>query len=114
MNFKTALFDMDGVLLDSRPVMEKAWQETCRSYDCDIPFDDYIKHVGKPFEEILKKLSIPNEMHRGMKKRYGLEAASMQNLASLYRGTVKVLRTLKYSGMQVGIVTSKEFWRADR
>ena len=112
--FKTALFDMDGVLLDSRPVMNLAWKAACEACNCDVPFSEYFLHVGKPFEQILQHLQIPTQIHYVMKQVYGSTAASSISSASIYKHVYRVLRSLRYAGFKIGIVTSKEFWRADQ
>ncbi|MEF3645829.1 HAD family hydrolase, partial [Citrobacter freundii] len=39
------LFDMDGVLIDSNEVIERAWRETADMYGKTISEDEIIKHI---------------------------------------------------------------------
>lgn len=44
-NFNAVLFDMDGVLIDSNSVIERAWCEVAQMYDREISNDEMIKHI---------------------------------------------------------------------
>lgn len=104
---------MDGVLVDSKQAMEKAWNITCKNHAIKPTFKDYLKHVGKPFKEILYELNIPDKLHNEIKSTYGLYASSYIKLISPYKHTIFSLKKLKRVGYKIGIVTSKEYWRAD-
>lgn len=39
------LFDMDGVLIDSNTVIEKAWIEASKLYRISITEGDIVKHI---------------------------------------------------------------------
>jgi HAD superfamily hydrolase (TIGR01549 family) len=93
--------------------MFRAWQESCCEHQFEIPFSSFLSHVGKPFDCILEALSVPIELHDSMKKTYGRIASVNANQLSLYRNITLVLRRLRYAGYKIGIVTSKEYWRAD-
>jgi len=111
--YYAALFDMDGVLVDSLPVMEVAWKACCKQYSFNISFTEYVEHVGKPFTDILTLLDIPKHLHSSVKRTYGLTASGTASLVKPYKGISYVLRRLRLAGITIGVVTSKEFWRAD-
>ena len=52
------IFDLDGVLINSKKNMEYAWKQTCEKHNLKIKFKRYFSYVGFPFFEILKKLKI--------------------------------------------------------
>jgi HAD superfamily hydrolase (TIGR01549 family) len=111
--YTTALFDMDGVLVDSRVVMELAWLTVCRAHNLDVPFHLYLEHVGKPFETILEAIAVPSTSYASIKATYGYIAASNSTNITTYPGVQSVLKILKHKNFKIGIVTSKQFWRAD-
>lgn len=111
--FKGALFDLDGVLINSKAVMEEAWGFVSVHFALDITFESYLVHVGKPFETILTQLNIPECMHLRIKSQYGKVASQLQSKVTTYKHIGYLLRRLHYSNYRIGIVTSKEFWRAD-
>jgi len=49
---KTIIFDMDGVLIDSEPIHEKAEMEICREFGMDVPkkeWDNFAEKNWKAF-----------------------------------------------------------------
>ena len=55
---KAVLFDLDGVLLNSRPNMERAWQDVQERVGVTVDFEDYFKNIGRPFRDILTILGL--------------------------------------------------------
>ena len=55
---KLVLFDLDGVLVDSKKNMQHSWDLTSKQFDLNVPFSRYFSFVGKPFKDILKSLRI--------------------------------------------------------
>ena len=52
---KNIIFDLDGVLLDS--IKNTYFMEFSKQkFDLNISFDEYYKHIGIPFKDILKSL----------------------------------------------------------
>lgn len=54
---KAIIFDMDGVIVDSEPIHEKAAMEVCREFGMDIPKDEWDGLRGKRLEDILSYAS---------------------------------------------------------
>ena len=52
---KLIIFDLDGVLFDSKKYMEISWKNVMKTYKIKKKFIQYFKFVGLPFETILKK-----------------------------------------------------------
>ena len=52
MNIKKKLiiFDLDGVLIDSKKNMEASWICVQNKFNLNIPFEEYKKHLEKIFE----------------------------------------------------------------
>lgn len=54
MLFTTIIFDLDGVIIDSIPVIEAAFQYACQqTYGPDVehpPFSEYKKRLGQGFK----------------------------------------------------------------
>ena len=55
----TVLFDFDGVLIDSLPCMEFAWQHVQSEFNIKNDFREYHNHIGIPFFEILNSIFAP-------------------------------------------------------
>ena len=52
------LFDLDGVIIDSRDNMELSWTAVRAETGVTVPFADYFGLIGRPFREILSMLGI--------------------------------------------------------
>lgn len=107
------MFDMDGVLIDSRRSMFNAWSCVCDKFKIDIPFKSYLAHIGLPFESILSNLGIAESLHGEIKYLYGSSVSKSSHLITLYRGIPYVLHRLSLLNFRIAIITSKEFFRAD-
>lgn len=103
---KLLIFDLDGVLFDSRKNMELAWNSTSKKFDLDVPFSLYFKKIGMPFSEILKSLDI-----KPKKKIIDhFKNISLKNINKIkpYKNTIKSLNFLKKKKIKFSIVTSKD------
>ena len=52
-NINTILFDLDGVLFDTKKNMEKSWNDVNKNFNLKIKFEDYFSKIGVPFQKIL-------------------------------------------------------------
>ena len=55
---KLIIFDLDGVIIDSKENMRVSWKAVNKSLNLKISFKRYFDKIGMPFEDILKKLRI--------------------------------------------------------
>lgn len=56
-SIKALIFDMDGVIVDSEPIHEKAAMEVCHEFGIDIPKNEWDSLRGKRLEDILSYAS---------------------------------------------------------
>lgn len=54
---KAIIFDMDGVIVDSEPIHEKAESEICREFGMGVPKDEWKNFRGKKLEDIFSYAS---------------------------------------------------------
>ena len=66
---KLLIFDLDGVIFDSKNNMKLAWNEVSKKFNLNIHFSLYFKKIGMPFLKILKSLGIKpkNEIYKCFK-----------------------------------------------
>ena len=108
---KIIIFDVDGVLINSKLNMKKAWSSVQKKFHLKkIKFNSYFEKIGLPFEEILKRLSIKSN-HKTIKKCYDDTSLRNINLIKFYNGTYKELINLKNMNFKLCIVTSKDLKR---
>lgn len=106
-NIKLALFDLDGVLLDTKNNMYLSWQEVKKEFNLNVGFDKYFKNIGIPFENILKKIKIKKDIKQ-IRKVYQKTSIKKFNKIKIYSEVKKTLKILKKKKINIGIVTSKD------
>ena len=109
---KVLVFDLDGVLIDSKSNMRKSWIEVQRKFNLQhINFDQYFSKIGLPFYEILKKLGIKNN-YKKIKKCYDSYSILYLSRIKFYPNVIKTLKYLDKAGFLICIVTSKDLFRS--
>jgi phosphoglycolate phosphatase len=103
---RAVLFDLDGVLLDSRPNMERAWQDVQSRLNITVDFKDYFKNIGRPFQDILSILGLQGQTNE-IEQIYNQSSKENIHLASLFPCVVESLQKIESRGVKLGIVTSK-------
>jgi HAD superfamily hydrolase (TIGR01549 family) len=101
------LFDLDGVLIDSRTNMEAAWRAVNEECGYDVPFDRYFAYIGLPFRDILRALGLRTRLDDAEAIYARASIANFGRIA-VYPGIVAALATLRRAGLLLGIVTSKD------
>ena len=87
---KTALFDFDGVVVDTEPIYDLFWNDAAKRYGLGIDnFADIIKGTTLPY--ILEKYF----------SGYTMPLPPMP-------GSIEFIRMLKEHGVQIGLVTSSD------
>jgi HAD superfamily hydrolase (TIGR01509 family) len=104
---KLIIFDLDGVLIDSKKNMLSAWSLTNKNFALRISFDKYFSLIGRPFEEILKQLGIKKKI-KLIKKSFSKESIKNFHKIKLYKNIRNLLNILKKKEFRIAIVTSKE------
>jgi phosphoglycolate phosphatase len=100
------IFDLDGVIFDSKKNMSFSWNETKKKFHLKPSFEKYFKNIGKPFDEIMKSLKItPSSKIANCYKENSLKSVSK---IKLYPNVIKTLEYLKKKNIKFSIVTSKD------
>ena len=107
------LFDLDGVLINSRKNMEAAWATVCDDFNLTIPFENYFSHIGRPFQDILRLIGV-NDRFEEVEALYNKASLSVMDEVELYKGAKDYLQNLEKNGVKLWIVTSKESARANK
>lgn len=111
---KLFLFDLDGVLIDSKKNMNLSWNELTKKYKCKASFKNYFSSIGLPFIKILMKLKIHKNLHQSFEKEYNKYSLKNIKYIKLHKGVKKTLSKLRSKNKIVGILTSKERGRTLR
>ena len=105
---KVIIFDLDGVLINSKMNMYYSWKAVQKKFSLNkIFFDTYFEKIGQPFYKILEKLNIKKNKKK-IKECY--DSNSILNLKSIkyYPFAIQTLKKLKKRGFILCIVTSKD------
>jgi phosphoglycolate phosphatase len=109
-NYYFFIFDLDGVIFDSKKNMNYAWNLTKKKFNLKPDFKEYFKYLGLPFDEILLKLKI--KLNKKIKNFYYHESQKNINQIKLYKGVKKFLNILAKKKIKFSIVTSKNYMRS--
>lgn len=109
------LFDMDGVLIDSNAVIERAWREAAQMYGLQITEEEIIKHIhGQPGPHTIQALF--HTLPLADQKKVQAHIIQVENTADYepLPGVEKLIASLYDADIPVGIVTSGWRYKIDR
>lgn len=101
-------FDLDGVLVNSIQVMELAWLAVQMECEIDIEFQQFKKHLGIPFRQVLGQLGVDSHLFTCAHRAYNQESRSHIEKIELYPSVPEVLSYLRSFGIYLSILTSKD------
>ncbi len=108
---KYLIFDLDGVLIDSKSNMKKSWNKVQVMYGIEnIKFQNYFDNIGRPFFDILKIIGVKNN-HKKIFKTYQKESEKNNHYIRYYKDAVRVLKRMKKNKFILNILTSKDLKR---
>lgn len=105
---KLVIFDLDGVLIDSKQNMKVSWNAARKKFNLKQKFKDYFQYVGLPFNKILDNLLIHKSVHAQIKNNYSRNSLKYIKKIRLYPDTLRTINKLKKNGIKIAIVTSKD------
>lgn len=110
---KTALFDFDGVIVDTEPIYDLFWNEAAKRYDLGV--DDFAAKIkGTTLPSIMDKyFSGHSEEFRQKVLKESTEYESNMPLPPM-PGSIEFLRLLKEKGIRIGLVTSSDNAKVER
>jgi HAD superfamily hydrolase (TIGR01509 family) len=109
------LFDMDGVLVDSRAVIERAWREAAQLYGREITEDDIHRHIhGQPGPHTIRALF--HDLPRADQEKVQAHVIHVENTADYETipGVARLVARLGEAGLTIGVVTSGWRYKIDR
>lgn len=102
---RCALFDLDGVIVDSWGVAKRALGEACMRAGLPGPrFGDFQALLGLPLGEILRRLGLPISLAEDFRAT----SISMTDSIHVFPGVESVLSACANRGIPVGVITGKD------
>ena len=108
------LFDLDGVIIDSKKNMRVSWNLVNKKFGLNISFNKYFFLIGRDFSDILRKLKIKKKNFNQIEKTFKKESIKNFNKYKLYPKVKSVLNYLEKKKIKTGIVTSKDCLRTKK
>ena len=107
---QAAVFDLDGVLVDSFATMREAFSIAYAEVvgPGTPPFEEYRRHMGLYFPDIMRKMGLPLAMEGPFIEASRRHACRVR----VYDGVAEMLRSLRNAGLTIGVATGKHGWRA--
>jgi len=103
---RLVLFDLDGVILDSKQNMDCAWADVCEKFSLKIPFQDYFSNIGRPFKDILDILGVVEQQDM-IEVVYNQSSLKRIDSSPFFPKVKDYLCFLLKNNIEIGIVTSK-------
>lgn len=104
---KAVLFDFDGVIIDSEPLMRFAFAESFKIHygeGAKCPIEEYLSHSGDSFSRIMHKLGLSADLF-GDFKRISVDNVHM---VKLFPGIKEILMYCKDKNQKIALVTGKD------
>ncbi|MGW6743027.1 HAD-IA family hydrolase [Streptomyces sp. NPDC055025] len=108
--FDTVVFDLDGVIVDSFAVMREAFRIAHAEVvgDEPAPFEEYSRHLGRYFPDIMKIMGLPLEMEGPFVR----ESHRLAHQVTVFDGIKNLLTELNAREIRLAIATGKSGVRA--
>ena len=111
------LFDLDGTVADSIELILSSARHAFIGFAGQAPSDeDWRRSIGRPLLSVLQEYAggDEDEAQRLLARYRTFQLEHHDRLLRPYPGLLEVLEQLKASGYELGIVTSKSDWLAER
>ncbi|MFH1753788.1 MAG: beta-phosphoglucomutase family hydrolase [Candidatus Omnitrophota bacterium] len=111
MSFKGAIFDLDGVVVDTVQLHFRAWKRMFGEYGKDFTFEDYKAKVdGIPRADgaraVLTDFSREElEEAAARKQEYFLELLNAEGI-KVYESTTNIIKELSSKGVKIAVISS--------
>jgi beta-phosphoglucomutase len=113
MKFKAAIYDLDGVIVDTVPLHFKAWQRMFSEYGKEFSFDDYKQKVdGIPRVDGCRAIltDASDDIIKAAcdkKQGYYLEYLESEGV-KVYDTTISLIKELRTNGIKTAVISSSK------
>ncbi|WP_131742556.1 HAD-IA family hydrolase [Actinomadura roseirufa] len=107
---RAVVFDLDGVIVDSFDVMRRAFRIAYAEVvgDGPAPFEEYSKHLGRYFPDIMRIMGLPPEIEEPFVR----ESYRLAGEVTVFPGVEALLTELNRRGLRLAVATGKSGPRA--
>ena len=103
---RAIIFDLDGVIIDSEPLMRFAFAEAYRRVvgEGTPPIEAYLEHMGESFPRIVERLGLPISLW----EPYRELCQQHIDRINVFAGSHGVLNWARMRGLKLAILTGKD------
>lgn len=106
--FKCVFFDLDGTLIDTNKLMMEAFKHTLKEcLNFTVTEEELKLYVGEPLDKTFARYS-PEHVSLMVKTFQNFDKTYHQKMVNFFPGVTQVIEQLYETGVQLGIITSKE------
>lgn len=106
MRITGLLFDLDGTLINTIPLITQTFQRVFQFFDLPWENGEVLKTIGIPLKEVAEQY-LPGRAEEFIEKYSLFQKEKQLDCIKLYPDTIEMLDFFKISGYPSGVVTSK-------
>ena len=111
-NIRAVIFDMDGVLTDSEPLINEAAIAMFKEKGLTVQPDDFIPFVGAGEERyvggVAEKYNFPLDPVKGKQRTYEIYFDLVPNKLQAFPGVLELVETCRKAGLCVAVASSAD------
>lgn len=105
---RAAVFDLDGTLIDSMPLVLQAYAEAVKPFHPEMTEDEIRGYLGGPPERIFAGMPLTAQQAAEALRRLRTAGGERWRRIDAFPGAAALLRELRGAGVAVGVWTGRE------
>lgn len=108
-DWRAVLFDLDGTLADTVPLILRCYRHTMRTHrGRELPDELWVRNIGRPLRASMAELAADlDEAERMVATYVAFQRTVHDEMVCGFPGATDALAALRTRGVRVGVVTSK-------
>lgn len=106
MELKTVLFDLDGTLINTIPLIRLSFEKVFADFGIPWENGEVLKTIGLPLREVAAHYA-PGRVEEFLQVYTEFQKTKYREFTRIYPGTIETLEVIKKKGCHTGVVTSK-------
>ena len=111
-NIRAVIFDMDGVLTDSEPLINEAAIAMFKEKGLEVQPDDFIPFLGAGEERyvggVAEKYNFPLDPVAGKQRTYEIYFELVPTKLETFPGVLELVKTCRTAGLRVAVASSAD------